>query len=233
MDDEEAVVLSVDPANLCKVVTDPPTEFTEQVVLTARLRRSQSASGDIPLKLGTRSFTGGHTVNNFPGEITIQAGKASASTTFTIAVETVPENKELDITGKIKDSNGIGVVSAKLPIREFNLDVDGSGAANAWDGIMAMRYLIGVHDEKLTAGQSNAAHAVVAKNITDCRDSLNVDGNKEPNWRDGTLIARYLLGLRDKDLVMGLGIPPINAPGVEANINKLCPLGEDGVPVCE
>ncbi|CAJ2376347.1 MAG: hypothetical protein IBGAMO2_20001 [Arenicellales bacterium IbO2] len=241
MDDEEAVVLSAKPANLCKVVTNPPAKFTEQVVLTARLRRFTSASGDISLNLGTGRFTGGYTVN-LPAALTIPAGKASASTTFTITVDTVPENKELDIIGKIKDSSAgrlsapisgtPGVVPAKLTIREFNLDVDRNGLT-ARDGIMAMRYLLGVQDEKLTAGQSSANHADVAKCFSGGVTQLDVDQEGEPDWRDGALIARYLFGLRGGALFEGLGIVDEKKSEAKKNLKNLCPGCKALCPDCE
>ena len=114
------------------------------------------------------------------------------------------------------DSQALGTVSAKLIIRPFDLNVDARGddpyaKANAYDGIMAMRYLLGVHGEALTAGQSNAAPTDVAKCLSGNTDSdtdnlnshlhLDVDEDGDSDSDDGTLIARYLLGLRGDVLV--------------------------------
>ncbi|MDA8002171.1 MAG: hypothetical protein MPL62_12905, partial [Alphaproteobacteria bacterium] len=45
------------------------------------------------------------------------------------------------------------------------LDVDGSGAVNAGDGIMIVRYIARLRGASLTRRQSNADPAVVAANI--------------------------------------------------------------------
>ncbi|MDA8002868.1 MAG: hypothetical protein MPL62_16415, partial [Alphaproteobacteria bacterium] len=245
MDDEPAVVLSVTPESLCRVATNPPVKLNQSITLTARVRDRESETRAIVLtlekeKISNQFATAGYTVSDFPEKITISAEDQSADTTFTITADTIGETKFFQIEGTAAPKYGgiapdpINVVSVSLPIHKFDLDVDGSGDVNVYDGIMAMRYLMGVDDDKtLTAGQSNTHYSVVAKSMANCRDFLDVDENQVSDQVDGALVARYLFSLRGEDLVKGLGFPSEDAPGLEANINKLCPLREDGMPVCE
>ncbi|MGR3984927.1 MAG: leucine-rich repeat domain-containing protein, partial [Gammaproteobacteria bacterium] len=88
---------------------------------------------------------------------------------------------------------------------EFDLDVNDSGAANAADGILVARYLFGViSGSGLVMGQADAAAAaVVAGNIARgvAGKALDADGDNDVDATDGTLVARYLLGLRGASLV--------------------------------
>ena len=120
------------------------------------------------------------------------------------------------------DSQAISAVSAKLIIRPFDLDVDGSGVANAHDGIMVMRYLLGVDEgEALTAGQSSAAHTDVGKCIAAGATLFGGHESDEP-WKDGALIARYLLGLRGKAMIEGI-YSDVDPDEVAEDIKKLMP----------
>ncbi|MDA8009897.1 MAG: hypothetical protein MPK75_09345, partial [Alphaproteobacteria bacterium] len=236
---DRKVDLSVAPADLC----DPTT--TSSVVLTARLRGADPDSGGVSLTfekstIETKFDNAGYTVSDFPEEITIPAGNASASTTFTITVDAVSGRESFDISGELQAPgrvsaskyNTIGVVPTKLTVRKFDLDVDGSGAINAWDGIMTMRYLIGVRDERLTAGQSNARYNDVVKCFPDDLTEFDVDGNLESDENDGALIARYLFGLRGEDLFEGLVIPEEKKPEVKKNLTDLCPGCKPLKPLC-
>ncbi|MGR3913457.1 MAG: cadherin-like beta sandwich domain-containing protein [Gammaproteobacteria bacterium] len=105
----------------------------------------------------------------------------------------------------------------------FDLDLD-AGGANANDGIITARYLLGVRGEFLVQGQgapgSAAALEAELKNGVDSL-ALDVDGNGEVNGDDGIFTARYLLGLRGEDLVGGFAGK--TAAEIERNIAELLP----------
>jgi len=105
----------------------------------------------------------------------------------------------------------------------FDLDLD-AGGANANDGIITARYLLGVRGEFLVQGQaapgSAAALEAELKNGVDSL-ALDVDGNGEVNGDDGIFTARYLLGLRGEDLVGGFDGK--TAADIERNIAGLLP----------
>ncbi|MDA7957444.1 MAG: hypothetical protein MPK34_09535, partial [Gammaproteobacteria bacterium] len=78
--------------------------------------------------------------------------------------------------------------------------------------------------EGLTKGQASADDLDKIKaHLDNCSGALNVDGGKKADWRDGTLIARYLFGLRNEDLFNGLGIPIGTEPEVKKRLADLCP----------
>ncbi|MDA8002677.1 MAG: hypothetical protein MPL62_15460, partial [Alphaproteobacteria bacterium] len=65
-------------------------------------------------------------------------------------------------------------------------------------------------------------HANVAKCLSFGVAQLNVDEVGEPDWHDGALIARYLFGLRGRNLMEGIGRLE-DAPEVQKKIKDLCP----------
>jgi len=88
------------------------------------------------------------------------------------------------------------------------LDIDGSGGYDALsDGLLVMRYLLGLGDPALIAGTlgSGAMRTTtssVASYLLDARPALDVDGDGTVDPQtDGVLILRYLLGVRDDALV--------------------------------
>ncbi|MGR3913481.1 MAG: cadherin-like beta sandwich domain-containing protein, partial [Gammaproteobacteria bacterium] len=126
------------------------------------------------------------------------------------------------------DGAASGIVTAEIRIRvlAFDLDVDNNGAINVQDGIMVARYLLGVRGAALLDGQHDgdaAAATRIGGNIQDGVDlaSLDLDDDSDVDWRDGILLARYLLGLRDEVLVAGMD--GAVAATVEGNVRALLP----------
>ncbi|CAJ2377562.1 MAG: hypothetical protein IBGAMO2_810002 [Arenicellales bacterium IbO2] len=226
-DNDAAVVLSVDPVCLFE------EKDTHAVTLTATLPGPEPAASDMPLTFGQTGGTaivGAKADYKIPGmpegkvawhnSLIIPKGEISASTTFSITLNAITERKTLRL-GESTSASGSSVAPAELIIRQYDLDVDESGGATPQDGIMIMRYLMGVHGEALIAGQSKAEHSDVAEYIEDCLGILDVDENKDDPWKDGALIARYLLGLRGESLVSGFdGVDPATVAG---KIKKLMP----------
>ncbi|MDA8002434.1 MAG: hypothetical protein MPL62_14240, partial [Alphaproteobacteria bacterium] len=165
---------------------------------------------------------------DLPDSIIIQAGNRSASKEFSIRTKADADGddkKTIKIAGTFEHA-GMRVRGAKLPILEFNLDVDGDGAFTGRDGILVMRYLLGVKPEFLIRGQTGASSDDVIARIETNEDLLNVSeegGKGDADWIDGALIARYLLGLRRDDLVIGLPIIDPDTEEVERNIGRLLP----------
>jgi len=114
------------------------------------------------------------------------------------------------ITYTVTDDDGdIASQIFSLDIRAaFSLDVDDSGAANARDGILIARYLLGVTGAALVDPQVESAAREIAARIQVGVDSrlLDVNDDGDVDGDDGIIIARHLLGLRGQLLV--LNMPP-------------------------
>ena len=107
-------------------------------------------------------------------------------------------------------------------------DTDTAAAANARDGVIAARYLLGVRGASLLHGQSNGDVAAHESALKDGADStaLDVDGDGDADGDDGILIARHLFGLRGNELFAGFSITDADERAkVEANITRLLPGG--------
>jgi len=98
------------------------------------------------------------------------------------------------------------------------LDVDGSAPNSKYDaltdGLLALRYLLGLSGPELVAGGvgANASRttgdAIVAY-LTDIRPYLDVDGDGEVDaMTDGLLIVRFLFGLSGDSLIGGVAFAP-------------------------
>lgn len=115
------------------------------------------------------------------------------------------------------------------------LNVDGSTSSvydSLTDGLIIMRYLMGIRGAALTAKAlaSTATRtdpAAVAAYLDSIRTSLDIDNNGVVDaLTDGTLILRYLMGIRGASLVNGAiggGAFNATAAGVEAKIQSLMP----------
>ena len=107
-------------------------------------------------------------------------------------------------------------------------DTDTEAAANARDGIITARYLLGVRGASLLHGQSAgnvAAHESALKDGVDST-ALDVDGDGDADGDDGILIARHIFGLRGDELFAGFSITDeAERAKVEANITRLLPGG--------
>ena len=204
----------------------------QKIAITANLENPAPERGDIKVFLTKAATDTAEHSGESLGEILLPDGTDSKGETFQINVST--DNKTFRIDGKVEEfeSGEIHVASIESAAGKFALDVDLEGGVNARDGIMAMRYLLGVQDEKLTARQSNAKHADVAKCLSFGVAQLNVDGNDLSDHDDGALIARYLFGLRGGDLFNGLKIPPVKKPEVKKNLKDLCPGCKPLKPLC-
>jgi hypothetical protein len=116
------------------------------------------------------------------------------------------------------------------------LDVDASVTASKYDpltdGLLIVRYLLGVTGTPLTIGAlgATATHidpAVIKTNLDAIHNALDIDGNNvvEPST-DGLLILRYMFGLRGNALVASAFDPTGSrntAPLIEPYLKALMP----------
>ena len=98
--------------------------------------------------------------------------------------------------------------------------------------MLVMRYLFGIRGSALVANAVAATAArkdpaAIAAHLDSIRASLDVDNNGAADaLTDGTLIMRYLMGLRGASLVnsaVGSGANPGTAAAIEARIRALMP----------
>ena len=213
--DEAKPVLKASPIYLSE------TGGKQTVVITAELDDSVVFESDtrITLKNAGGTATEGADYRSFTlqDSIVIPAGAATASLTFAIRTKPDTSNDEKEtilIAGEF-DRPGVTADAVELTISEFNLNVDGNSGkdekavVNAQDGILIMRYLLGVRGDALTAGQTGATPETVESHIQKCLAILDVDDDEDVDETDGTLVARYLLGLRGLALVHDLYGPEV------------------------
>ncbi|MGR3983909.1 MAG: cadherin-like beta sandwich domain-containing protein [Gammaproteobacteria bacterium] len=116
------------------------------------------------------------------------------------------------ITYSVTDNNNDIVTQIfSLNIRTaFSLDVDNSGSADARDGILIARFLLGVRGAGLVAPQDATAASGVETRIQAGVDTklLDVTGDGAVNSDDGIIIARYMLGLDGDALIKELSPLP-------------------------
>jgi len=139
---------------------------------------------------------------------------------------------DIPITYKVTDANSNSDMQTfTIHLVTFDLDLDtaddaAEAAATAQDGIITARYLLGVRGAALLRGQASGdagAFQAVLKTGVDSK-ALDVDGNGNVNGDDGILIARFLLGLRDANLVAGIGgLGDNDADAIEEKIYDLLP----------
>ncbi|MGR3915159.1 MAG: hypothetical protein OD918_11735, partial [Gammaproteobacteria bacterium] len=235
-DDDEAMVdLTADSVSLSEA------DGQRRIVITAKLRDEvtfEDETTHVTLRKTTDgSATEGTDYKNFilPDTIRIPAKAASGSATLMITMlrDDDDDDKENIIIAATSSRTGLTMDKITLTIGKYDLDVDASGGANTrdavtgQDGILIMRYLIGVRGPALTYGQTNLSPATIAARIEACMEALNVDKRGETDHRDGTLLARYLLGLRGRPLVDGIKYPigedPPDPADVAAEIEELLP----------
>ncbi len=119
------------------------------------------------------------------------------------------------------------------PLRN-DLDVDTSVTATKYhaltDGVLVMRYLLGLTGNALTSGVKGASairtNSEIETQLMSLRDlgKLDVDGSGQARPEtDGLLILRYLLGYRGNDLIAGANGGQLSAGQIEANIAALLP----------
>ena len=96
----------------------------------------------------------------------------------------------------------------------FNLDVEGNApislATAANDGVLILRYLVGMSGAALTSGSvvssdaTRTTAAALTAYLDDLKPKLDIDGNGQVDaLTDGLLISRYLLGIRGPALIAG------------------------------
>ena len=93
---------------------------------------------------------------------------------------------------------------------------------------MAMRYLMGVTSgEGLTKGQASADDlGKIKAHLKNCSDALNVDGEREADWRDGALIARYCSACATRICLRDFASRKRKTGG-EENLADLCPVARN------
>jgi Reeler domain len=115
-----------------------------------------------------------------------------------------------------------------------DLDVDTSRAPSRYhaltDGILVVRYLLGLRGTSLTTGAKGSTalrtDSEIETQIEFLRTSgaLNVDGDAQTlPETDGLLIVRYLLGYRGQALVQGVNGGALDSSIVETRIGALLP----------
>ena len=106
---------------------------------------------------------------------------------------------------------GVRTVSVTLqPAAPILFDVDGSAAADATDGLLIARYLLGLRGAELIAGleenlaQNTDAEKIAAKiAAAKAEGILDADNSGGVTAADGILIARYFLGVTGDALTSG------------------------------
>lgn len=124
-----------------------------------------------------------------------------------------------------------GVCAPPMP----TLDVDANGSGSKYtattDGLLALRYLLGLTGAPMTAGAvgDNPAHddAAMLRHLADMRWALDVDDSGVADAAtDGLLILRYLLGFRGNALIadaLGQNAGRSTAASVESWLATLTP----------
>ena len=168
----------------------------QRVVITAKLDDSALFETETRITLknagGTATEVSDYRSSGLPGNIVIPARAASASLTFSIRTKIDALNDEKEtilIAGEFDDRPGLAANDITLTILEFNLDADGDGFFTASDGILIMRYLMGIRGESLTSGQTKADPAAVAVRIEKCKDLLDVSEDEAGKEKSTGLTA--------------------------------------------
>jgi hypothetical protein len=147
------------------------------------------------------------------GQITIHASVVQSSRTT--HYETISTHVHLD------------------PLRN-DLDIDTSVSVTKYhaltDGVLVMRFLLGLRGTPLTSGVKSAGairtDSEIETQLASLRDlgKLDVDSNGQTQPEtDGLLVLRYLLGYRGDQLVAGANGGTLTAGQIEANIAALLP----------
>jgi Reeler domain len=121
-----------------------------------------------------------------------------------------------------------------LDVLRNDLDIDTSRAPSRYhaltDGILVVRYLLGLRGTSLTLGVKGRTalrtDSEIETQIEFLRTSgaLDVDGDTQTRPEtDGLLIVRYLLGYRGQALVQGANGGTLDSAAIEANISALLP----------
>ena len=109
----------------------------------------------------------------------------------------------------------------------LTIDNDGNFDA-ATDGVLLLRYLLGMRDAALTTAATgpNAERnaATIASYIAALGNALDIDGDSRVKAAtDGLLALRYLLNLRGPALISGASASSADAATIEAKLRTLLP----------
>ncbi|MGL5001869.1 MAG: hypothetical protein ACRDAM_02905, partial [Casimicrobium sp.] len=140
------------------------------------------------------------------------------------------------ITVRVKDVRGNEAVierklNAAAPLPNTVLDVDASSGATKYaadhDGLMILRYLLGVRGDAITVGiiapTATRSAQAIETHLTSIASQLNV--SQQPGsakaTTDGFMILRYMLGMRGTNLMPGLNAT--QAAQIETRMQALMP----------
>ena len=194
----------------------------------------------------TRSGSGGGTVSSNDAIIDCGATCSHDYLNGTMVTLTAAADAGSVFTGWLGACTGTGICSltinsatavsatfALTPLGNRILDIDNNGAYDALtDGLMVIRYLLGLTGTSVTAGAVAAGAPrfdpdVIMTYLVDVSPMLDVDGNGQADaYTDGLLIIRYLFGLRGSYLISGAVDPAATrttATAIEAYIQSLMP----------
>ncbi|HPG61504.1 MAG TPA: S8 family serine peptidase [Casimicrobium sp.] len=177
-----------------------PVHRGQQSVVTATV---SSTSGT---PAGSVAISGAGATCN----VTLAAGTGTCNLapTFVGAAQTITGN--YGGNGPHGPSSGTTTLTVKS-----TLDVDDNGASlSDSDGVIALRYMIGMSGAALTnnvtlgAGAQRTNATDINNYLVQVRPLLDIDGDNTVNpTTDGLLITRYLLGLRGNALIQGVVAP--------------------------
>lgn len=137
------------------------------------------------------------------------------------------------VTGAVAWNATTKTLTCKLAA--LGLNVDGSTSSSydpMTDGLLIMRYLFGIRGAALTANALSPTSTrtdpiAIAAYLDSIRTSLDIDSNGAVDaLTDGTLMMRYMFGMRGSMLVIGAvggGALNATAAGIEAKIKSLMP----------
>ena len=159
-----------------------------------------------------------------PGSIVVdQAGVAPPLSLFRVQMTTLPgftsgtttvnlnSDGNYSYAGTTPGFTDKSIVLTGAAAPACNLDVDANGGVTAFrDGILIMRYMLGLTGTSLIAGMSPAPNATtVQNNIAAILPALDVNGNTpaaQTAFVDGILLVRMMLGLNGTALTSGVNL---------------------------
>lgn len=148
------------------------------------------------------------------------------SATLTVNAVVVEECGQISCRSMHPFFNVVSIPSVGV----MNIDASAMGTRYdpATDGVLLLRYLLGFTGTSLTAGalgslpSRDASQIVTHLNANRVMLDVDGDGNVYAHT-DGLLIVRYLLGLRDSDLTLGVYRGSLTPAQIAARIALLSP----------
>jgi hypothetical protein len=220
------------------------------IALVASTLAAPSAMAAVVTISVSKSGTGGGTVTTYGNAINCGTKCSAqyptgATVTLSASTDGFPNSRFTGWLGACTglnsctiSVNGATHVSATfgLNIQALRLDIDQSGnkVDALTDGLLILRYLLGVRGEPLIAGAvapgaTRRTAAAITEYLDALRPALDVDANGQADAStDGLMLLRYLFGLRDAAVVSnatGAGARR-NAAAIQAQIAALTPLPE-------